>query len=85
MWVVFGVVLGNLVGVLPGMGALATISLPCPLAYVIPPVPAILRLAGIFYGSMHGGAICSSLLNWGLSPYALLRCAIYVTLAGRSG
>ena len=51
MWSVFGVLIGNLIGVLPGMGPLTTISMLLPLTYVIPPVPAILMLAGIFYGS----------------------------------
>lgn len=63
MWVVIGVVLGNLIGVLPGLGAMTTISMLLPLTYVIPAVPAILMLAGIFYGSMYGGAICAILLN----------------------
>ncbi|MDE2300785.1 MAG: tripartite tricarboxylate transporter permease, partial [Burkholderiales bacterium] len=57
MWSVFGVLIGNLIGVLPGMGPLTTISMLLPLTYVIAPVPAILMLAGIFYGSQYGGAI----------------------------
>src|SRR3954462_12351479 len=63
MWSVFGVLIGNLIGVLPGMGALTTISMLLPLTYVIAPVPAILMLAGIFYGSQYGGAIGAILLN----------------------
>jgi TctA family transporter len=54
MWCVFGVLVGNLIGVLPGMGPLSTISMLLPLTYVIAPVPAILMLAGIFYGSQYG-------------------------------
>ena len=50
MWSFFGVLVGNLIGVLPG-SALSAILLP--LTYVMP-VPAILMLAGIFYGS-HAG------------------------------
>lgn len=86
-WVVFGVVLGNLIGVLPGMGALTTISMLFPLAYVIPPTPAILMLAGIFYGSMYGGAICSILLNLpSHAPHAVTCIDGYpMTLAGRGG
>lgn len=86
-WVVFGVVLGNLIGVLPGMGALTTISMLFPLAYVIPPTPAILMLAGIFYGSMYGGAICSILLNLpSHAPHAVTCLDGYpMTRAGRGG
>src|SRR5258705_6332574 len=63
LWCVFGVLIGNLVGVLPGMGALATLAILLPLTYSIPVIPAILMLSGIFYGSMYGGAIGAILLN----------------------
>jgi TctA family transporter len=63
MWSVFGVLIGNLIGVLPGMGALQAISILLPLTYVMHPVPAILMLAGIFYGSQYGGAIGAILMN----------------------
>src|SRR5258706_15997995 len=57
LWCVFGVLIGNLVGVLPGMGALATLAILLPLTYSIPVIPAILMLSGIFYGSMYGGGL----------------------------
>src|SRR4051794_41843318 len=63
MWSFFGVLVGNLIGVLPGMGALSAISILLPLTYTMHPVPAILMLAGIFYGSQYGGAIRALLLN----------------------
>ncbi len=63
MWSFFGVLIGNLVGVLPGMGVLTTISILLPLTYALSPVAAILLLGGIFYGAQYGGAICSILLN----------------------
>ncbi len=87
MWIVFGVVLGNLIGVLPGMGALTTISMLLPLTYVIPAVPAILMLSGIFYGSMYGGAICSILLNLPSHPPHAVTCidGFPMTLNGRGG
>jgi len=44
MWSFFGVLVGNLIGVLPGMGALSAISILLPLTYVMHPVPAILML-----------------------------------------
>ena len=58
MYCFLGVLIGNMVGVLPGMGPLATISILLPLTFGIKPVGAILMLAGIFYGSQYGGAIC---------------------------
>ena len=87
MWSVFGVLVGNLVGVLPGMGALTTISMLLPLTYVIAPVPAILLLAGIFYGSQYGGAIGAILLNLPSHPPHAVTCmdGYPMTLAGRGG
>jgi putative tricarboxylic transport membrane protein len=63
MYCLIGVLIGQIVGVLPGMGAMAAISLLLPLTFAIQPVAAILMLSGIFYGSQYGGAICSILLN----------------------
>jgi TctA family transporter len=87
MWSVFGVLVGNLIGVLPGMGALTTISMLLPLTYVIAPVPAILMLAGIFYGSQYGGAIGAILLNLPSHPPHAVTCldGYPMTLAGRGG
>lgn len=87
MWSVFGVLVGNLIGVLPGMGALTTISMLLPLTYVIPTVPAILMLAGIFYGSQYGGAIGAILLNLPSHPPHAVTCldGYPMTLKGRGG
>ena len=74
MWSVFGVLVGNLIGVLPGMGPLSTISMLLPLTYAIAPVPAILMLAGIFYGSQYGGAIGAILLNLPSHPPHAVTC-----------
>lgn len=63
LWSFFGVVVGNLIGVLPGMGALSAIAMLLPLTYTMHAVPALLMLAGIFYGSQYGGAIGAILLN----------------------
>ena len=87
MWSVFGVLIGNLIGVLPGVGALTTISMLLPLTYVIAPVPAILMLAGIFYGSQYGGAIGAILLNLPSHPPHAVTCldGYPMTKAGRGG
>ena len=50
MYCFLGVLVGNLVGVLPGMGPVATISILLPLTFGMPPVPAILMLSGVYYG-----------------------------------
>lgn len=63
VWCVLGVVLGTFVGVLPGIGAMATISLLLPITYYISPESALIMLAGVYYGSQYGGAVASILLR----------------------
>jgi putative tricarboxylic transport membrane protein len=74
MWSFFGVLVGNLIGVLPGMGALSAMSMLLPLTYTMHPIPAILMLAGIFYGSQYGGAIGAILLNLPCHPPHAVTC-----------
>jgi len=74
VWSFFGVLVGNLIGVLPGMGALSAISILLPLTYTMQPVPAILMLAGIYYGSQYGGAIGAILLNLPSHPPHAVTC-----------
>src|SRR6202140_2561737 len=74
MFCFIGVLVGNMVGVLPGMGPLATISILLPLTFGIKPVGAILMLAGVFYGVQYGGAICSILLNLPCHPPHAVTC-----------
>ncbi len=70
----FGVLMGNLVGVLPGMGVMAAISILLPITFTMPPVAAILMLAGIYYGAQYGGAICAILLNLPCHPPHAVTC-----------
>jgi putative tricarboxylic transport membrane protein len=58
-----GVLLGTLIGVLPGIGPVATISILLPITFKIPPITAIIMLAGIYYGAQYGGSTTSILLN----------------------
>lgn len=58
-----GVLFGTLVGVLPGLGPAASISLLLPLTFKITPTGAIIVLAGIYYGAMYGGSTTSILVN----------------------
>jgi putative tricarboxylic transport membrane protein len=87
MWCFLGVLVGNMVGVLPGMGPLATISVLLPLTFGIKPVGAILMLSGVFYGSQYGGAICSILLNLPCHPPHAVTCldGFPLTKQGRGG
>ena len=87
MWCFVGVLVGNMVGVLPGMGPLATISILLPLTFGIKPVGAILMLSGVFYGAQYGGAICSILLNLPCHPPHAVTCldGYPLTLQGRGG
>src|SRR5689334_11911519 len=87
MWCFLGVLIGNMVGVLPGMGPLATISILLPLTFGIKPVGAILMLAGVMYGAQYGGAICSILLNLPCHPPHAVTCldGYPMTKQGRGG
>ena len=87
LWSFVGVLIGNLIGVLPGMGALSAISMLLPLTYAMSPVPAILMLAGIFYGSQYGGAIGAILLNLPCHPPHAVTCldGYPLTRQGRGG
>ncbi len=63
LYVFLGVLIGTVIGVLPGLGPTATIALLLPLTYEIEPATAVILLAGIYYGSMYGGTITSVLLR----------------------
>lgn len=69
-----GVTVGTLVGVLPGLGPLAAISLALPLTYYLDPTVALIMLAGIFYGTQYGGSTASILLNLPGSATAAVTC-----------
>src|SRR5262247_1121561 len=58
-----GCVIGTIVGVLPGLGPLAGISILLPLSFGLPPTTAIVLLAGIYYGAMYGGSTTSILMR----------------------
>lgn len=58
-----GVLLGTLIGVLPGIGPLATISMLLPMTYGLSPASSLIMLAGIFYGAQYGGSTTAILVN----------------------
>ncbi len=68
----FGVFLGTLVGVLPGIGAMAAISLLLPLTYYISAEAALVMLAGVYYGAQYGGAVASILLRLPGTPQSAI-------------
>ncbi|HEV7458577.1 MAG TPA: tripartite tricarboxylate transporter permease [Roseococcus sp.] len=63
LFALLGAFIGTAIGVLPGIGPVATISLLLPITFGIPPETAIIMLAGIFYGAQYGGSTTAILLN----------------------
>src|SRR5215207_1380446 len=59
----FGVLLGTAIGVLPGVGPLATIALLLPFTFSLSPVGSLIMLAGIYYGAQYGGSTTAILIN----------------------
>jgi putative tricarboxylic transport membrane protein len=58
-----GVLLGTLIGVLPGIGTVATIAMLLPVTFGLPPVGALIMLSGIYYGAQYGGSTTAILIN----------------------
>ncbi len=69
-----GVFLGTFIGVLPGIGALAAVSMLLPVTFYLPPTTALVMLAGVYYGAEYGGSIASILLNLPGTPSAAVTC-----------
>src|ERR1700749_2552513 len=58
-----GALVGTLVGVLPGIGTIATVAMLLPITFGLPPVGALIMLAGIYYGAQYGGSTTAILVN----------------------
>src|SRR5215468_3819044 len=58
-----GVLLGTLVGVLPGIGPVTTVAVLLPISFTLPPESAMILLAGIYYGAQYGGSTTAILVN----------------------
>jgi TctA family transporter len=58
-----GVTLGNLMGVIPGVGAVAAVSILLPVTYYVPPSTGLIMLAGLYYGAVYGAVTGAILLN----------------------
>ena len=63
LYAFFGAVLGTLIGVLPGLGPVATIAMLLPSVYALDTTPALIMLAGIYYGAQYGGSTTAILIN----------------------
>ncbi len=82
-----GVLLGTLIGVLPGIGPAATIALLLPATFKLPPTPAMIMLAGIYYGAMYGGSTTSILVNIPGEASSVVTCldGYQMALKGKAG
>ena len=63
LYAFFGCILGTLIGVLPGIGPVATIAMLLPSIYALDATPALIMLAGIYYGAQYGGSTTAILIN----------------------
>jgi putative tricarboxylic transport membrane protein len=82
-----GVLTGTLVGVLPGLGPVAAMSLLLPTTFHVSPVSAIIMLSGIYYGAMYGGSTTSILVNIPGEAASVVTCLDGYKMArqGRAG
>lgn len=87
LYCLFGVILGTLIGVLPGIGVLATVAMLLPMTFNMPPVVALIMLAGIYYGAMYGGSTTSILVNIPGESTSVVTCLDGYAMArqGRAG
>src|SRR3970282_319981 len=82
-----GVFLGTLIGVLPGLGPTATIAMLLPVTFTLPPVSALIMLAGIYYGAQYGGSTTAILVNLPGEASSVVTCLDGYQMArrGRAG
>ena len=87
MYCFIGVLLGTLVGVLPGIGPLATIAMLLPITFNLSPISALIMLAGIYYGAQYGGSTTSILVNLPGEASSVITCLDGYQMArqGRAG
>src|SRR5919109_2288715 len=87
LWCFLGVLLGTIIGVMPGLGPPATIAMLLPLTFLMSPASAIIMLAGIYYGAKYGGSTTSILLNVPGESASVVTCLDGYQMArkGRAG
>ncbi|MCW1934264.1 tripartite tricarboxylate transporter permease [Pararhodobacter zhoushanensis] len=86
-WCFMGVSIGMFIGVLPGVGPLAAISMLLPLTYYTTPTNALVMLSGIYYGAQYGGSVASILLRLPGTASSAVVCldGYEMTRNGRAG
>jgi len=87
LYCLVGCLWGTVVGILPGLGPLAGLTLLLPLTYKLEPASAVIMLAGIFYGAMYGGSTTSILLRIPGEAASIMTCIDGYEMArrGRAG
>jgi TctA family transporter len=82
-----GVILGTLIGVLPGVGPVATIAMLLPITFNLSPIAALIMLAGIYYGAQYGGSTTAILVNLPGESSSVVTCLDGYQMArrGRAG
>jgi TctA family transporter len=82
-----GTLIGTLIGVLPGIGPVQTIAILLPATFALPPVSALIMLAGIYYGAQYGGSTTSILVNVPGEASSVVTCldGYQMALKGRAG
>ena len=87
LYCLIGVTVGTLIGVLPGIGPLATIAMLMPITYSVSPVSALIMLAGIYYGAQYGGSTTAILVNLPGETSSVVTCIDGYQMArkGRAG
>ena len=87
LYALLGSLIGTLIGVLPGIGPVATIAMLLPTTYALPPVSALIMLAGIYYGAQYGGSTTSILLNMPGEASSVVTCldGHQMALKGQAG
>jgi TctA family transporter len=82
-----GTVIGTLIGVLPGLGPVATLAMLLPFTYTLEPTSALIMLAGIYYGAQYGGSTTAILVNLPGESSSVVTCLDGYQMArqGRAG
>jgi TctA family transporter len=82
-----GCILGTLIGVLPGIGPVATIAMLLPITFNLNPLSALIMLAGIYYGAQYGGSTTAILVNIPGEASSVVTCLDGYQMArqGRAG
>ena len=87
LYCLIGALIGTLIGVMPGIGPVATVAMLLPMTFYIPPVSALIMLAGIYYGAQYGGSTTAILVNLPGENSSVVTCLDGYQLArrGRAG